>query len=78
VELIGNQDVDDDTKYYAAVSLGEILKDKHIPKVFTALTPYLSVETYNNNPSQFEICHEIIWKCAENMTYSEFYQAWHQ
>ncbi len=78
VELIRNQDVDDDTKLYAARSLGEILKDKHMLKVFTALTPYLSVETYNNNSSQFERCHKIIWKCAENMTYSEFYQAWHQ
>ena len=78
VDLIGNQDVDDLIKLYAAESLGKILKDKHMPKIVTALTPYLSVETYNNNPSQFERCYKIIWECAENMTYSEFYQAWHQ
>jgi energy-coupling factor transporter ATP-binding protein EcfA2 len=78
VDLIRNQDVDNRTKYSAASSLREILVDKYMPKVVTALTPYLSVETYNKNPIQFERCYEIIWKCAENMMYSEFYQAWHQ
>ncbi len=66
------------TKNCAAQSLEIILKKKYMPKVVTALTPYLSVEIYSDNTSQFTNCYTIIWKCAENMTYPEFYQAWHQ
>jgi HEAT repeat protein/energy-coupling factor transporter ATP-binding protein EcfA2 len=77
VDLIRNSN-HDWIKNYAAQSLEAICKNKDMPKVVATLTPYLSVETYNNNSSQFERCHGIIWKCAENMTYSEFYQAWHQ
>ena len=77
VDIIRNSN-HDDTKSSAAYSLREILKNKHMPKVVAILTSYLSVETYNYNPSQFENCYGIIWKCAQNMTYPEFYQAWHQ
>ena len=78
VELIRNQDVDYPTKYHAAQSLREILTDKHMSDIIKALTPYLSLETYNNSPKLFRVIYEIIWKCAENMTYPEFYQAWYQ
>ncbi|MEO1432792.1 MAG: hypothetical protein AAFV71_27745 [Cyanobacteria bacterium J06633_8] len=78
VDLIRNQDVDNFSKYKAAESLGKILKDKHMPKVVTTFTPYLSLETDSNNPSLFENCDKIIWKCAENMKYPDFYRAWHQ
>ena len=78
IELIRNKDVDDDIKYYAAQSLEEILKNKHMPKVVATLIPYLSVKIYNNNSGQFRGCYGIIWKCAQNMKYPEFYQAWHQ
>ncbi len=76
VDLIGNQDVDKNTKYHAVKSLGIILKDEPMSRVVTDLKAYLSVETSNNNSNLVKKCYGIIWKCAQNMTYPEFHQAW--
>ena len=78
VELIRNPDVDNRTKYSVARSLEEILTDEHIPIVFKALKADLSLETSNHNFDLLNYSYQIIWKCAQNMTYPEFYQAWHR
>ncbi|MEA5509783.1 hypothetical protein VB715_08400 [Crocosphaera sp. UHCC 0190] len=31
----------------------------------------------NNELDRFKYCYKIIWKCAQTLTYPEFYQAWH-
>ena len=77
VDLIRNSN-HDWTKNYAAQSLEAICKNKDMPKVVATLTPYLSVEISNNNNGLFGFCYGMIWKCAQNMKYPEFYQAWHQ
>ena len=77
VDLIRNPNVDYSTKRYAAGSLGEILTDEHIPIVLKALKAYLSVETSKNTSYLLDNYYRIIWKCAQNMTYPEFHQAWH-
>ncbi|WP_373693691.1 hypothetical protein [Limnofasciculus baicalensis] len=25
----------------------------------------------------YDACYRLIWHCAQNMTYPDFYQAWH-
>jgi hypothetical protein len=78
VKLIGNSQLDDSTRSLAAESLGKILSEEQMPSVVTALKDYLSPETYKNNFKRFDNCYKVIWKCAQNMPYPAFYQAWHQ
>ncbi len=78
VESIGNPQLDEDTRRQVAESLGQIMLEEQMPSIVTALKDYLSPEIYKNNFEQFDICYEVIWKCAQNMPYPAFYQAWHQ
>jgi HEAT repeat protein len=69
---------DEDTRRRAAASLGEILTtSQHYAGVVTALKDCLSSEVYQNDFDRFNKCYEVIWYCAENLPYPEFYQAWH-
>ncbi|MBX9252587.1 HEAT repeat domain-containing protein [Desmonostoc muscorum CCALA 125] len=78
IELIGNPQLDDDTRWEAPSNLAEILSEEQMPNVVTMLKDYLSPETYKNNIGRFYHCYELIWKCAQSMSYPAFYQAWHQ
>ncbi|MEG4005338.1 HEAT repeat domain-containing protein [Microcoleus sp. Pol11C1] len=60
-----------------ADSLMEIMKGKHFATAVSGLKNRLTSEIYKNDFGRNERCHEVIWECAENMTYPEFYQAWH-
>ncbi|WP_371641083.1 hypothetical protein [Tolypothrix sp. NIES-4075] len=48
-----------------------------MPQVVIALKEYLSEKFYKNSSYRYEAVFNIIWHCAENMTYPEFYKAWH-
>ncbi|MCW6053024.1 HEAT repeat domain-containing protein [Lyngbya sp. CCAP 1446/10] len=76
VELIGNSG-DEDTRRQAADSLGEIMKGKHFEIAVSGLKDCLTSEIYENDLDRFTTCYKVIWECAKNMTYPEFYQAWH-
>ncbi|MFW9258631.1 HEAT repeat domain-containing protein, partial [Nostoc sp. CALU 546] len=70
VQLLQSTTVDDNIRKRAAHSLGEILQvNKHRFEVVKALSGYwqLNGEYY-----------DLAWKCAQNMPYLDFYQAWHQ
>ncbi|QLE57224.1 HEAT repeat domain-containing protein [Nostoc sp. TCL26-01] len=70
VQLLQSQDVDNYTRWQVADSLGRILQDnKHRFEVVKTLSGYwqLDYQYYN-----------LAWKCAQNMPYPDFYQAWHQ
>ncbi|AFZ07200.1 putative signal transduction protein with Nacht domain [Oscillatoria nigro-viridis PCC 7112] len=60
-----------------ADSLLEIMKGKHFAKAVSGLKNRLTSEIYKNDFGRNERCHGVIWNCAENMTYPDFYQAWH-
>jgi HEAT repeat protein len=60
-----------------ADSLTKILPSEHLPQVITALKGYLSVQFYQNSSYRYEAVFNIIWHCAENLTYPDFYKAWH-
>ncbi len=78
VELISKPQLDYSTRSQAVSSLEEIMLEEQMPSVVTVLKDYLSPETYENDFKRFDNCYEIIWKCAQSMTYPAFYQAWHQ
>jgi hypothetical protein len=60
-----------------ADSLLEIMKGKHFATAVSGLKNRLTSEIYKNDFGRNERCHGVIWECAENMTYPDFYQAWH-
>jgi HEAT repeat protein len=77
VELIHNT-ADEFTKRRVAESLIEILTEsQQMLGVVSALKDYLSDEVYQNDFDRFNECYKVIWNCAKNLPYPEFYQAWH-
>jgi predicted NACHT family NTPase len=63
--------------------LEDVLSDSLLPKAVTELKDYLKNEVNGNNFDIFNLdrckaCYQIIWHCTQNMTYPDFYQAWHQ
>ncbi|WP_442940812.1 hypothetical protein [Nostoc sp.] len=54
-----------------------MLQNEHLPEVLITLKDYLSEQLYNNNSYRYEAVFNIIWHCAENMNYPDFYKAWH-
>jgi HEAT repeat protein/energy-coupling factor transporter ATP-binding protein EcfA2 len=71
--ILDGWDVDE----IAANSLEKILQGDQFPKVVTALNHYMTDQHYEENFSFYSACHDVIWRCAQNMSYPAFYQAWH-
>jgi energy-coupling factor transporter ATP-binding protein EcfA2 len=62
----------------AAYSLQKILTTpEQYVGVASALKDCLSDEVYQNNFNRFYQCYQVIWYCAANLPYPQFYQAWH-
>jgi len=67
------------TLWYAARSLQKIfLKSSSSLLVVSGLKEYIQDEVYRNDFERFKHCYDVLWHCAQNMTYPNFYQAWHQ
>ncbi|MCC5642167.1 HEAT repeat domain-containing protein [Nostoc sp. CHAB 5824] len=58
-----------------ADSLTKILQREHLLQVVITLKDYLSKQFYKNNSYRYEAVFNIIWHCAENLTYPDFYEA---
>ncbi|MGF2034346.1 MAG: NACHT domain-containing protein [Nostoc sp. CmiVER01] len=70
VQLLQSTTVNDDTRRQAASGLGTILQNnKHHFAVVKALSSYWQLN---------DECYSLAWRCAQNMPYPDFYQAWHQ
>ena len=54
-----------------------IKSKKYLPKVVTALKGYLTPQYLENPAPLFEEAYDVIWHCAQNMSYPDFYDAWH-
>ncbi|WP_367274244.1 HEAT repeat domain-containing protein [Microcoleus sp. PH2017_37_MFU_D_B] len=76
VDLIRNSD-DNIARWQAADILGEIIKGKHFVLALSGLKDCLNSEVYENDFNRYKDRYPIIWVCAQNMTYPDFYQAWH-
>jgi hypothetical protein len=62
----------------AANDLKNIRQNNQMPSVVSALQYCLDLEVYKTNFNRFNNCYKVLWHCAQNMTYPDFYQAWHQ
>ncbi|HEY9808894.1 MAG TPA: HEAT repeat domain-containing protein [Halomicronema sp.] len=77
VDLLA-QTKDESTGWRVAYSLQKILEDKKqfLPAV-TRLKNYFTSETYESNFDLYEKTFKLIFHCAQNLTYPDFYTAWH-
>ena len=55
----------------------EILKDNHLTEVVSGLKDYITQPVDENNFEHYQRCYQLVWNCAQNMPYPEFYQVWH-
>ncbi|MEH2329460.1 HEAT repeat domain-containing protein [Nostoc sp.] len=69
VQLLQSTTVSSYNRWDVADSLKKIIQNKHRFEVVKALRSYLLLG---------EECHKLVWECAQNMPYPDFYQAWHQ
>ena len=37
----------------------------------------LTLKIYDGNPQKYSASYEVVWHCAQNMSYLDFYRAWH-
>ncbi|BAY85362.1 hypothetical protein NIES267_48620 [Calothrix parasitica NIES-267] len=58
-------------------NVDSINKKGYSPKIITALKEYLSKKFYYSNSSRYDEVYQLMWNYAENMSYKDFYQAWH-
>jgi HEAT repeat protein len=65
------------TRWRAAETLGKVVQNDQMPSVVSALRHCLTDEVNKTNFSLFDNCYEVIWRCAQEMPYPKFYQAWH-
>jgi HEAT repeat protein len=66
----------------AAQSLNKFIQKQLFSLVVTRLKNYLPNQLHTSRYEYAETirycCYEVIWHCAQNMTYPAFYKAWHQ
>jgi DNA polymerase III delta prime subunit/transcriptional regulator with XRE-family HTH domain len=62
---------------HAASSLKKIIAKEQMSELVNALKDCLSEEIYKNDPHRFDACYEVLWHCAQKMSYPDFYRAWH-
>jgi hypothetical protein len=53
------------------------LQLEHLPEVVKRLKDCLTESGYRSAFYRYQSCAFIIWHCAQNMPYPDFYQAWH-
>ncbi|NJL91605.1 MAG: HEAT repeat domain-containing protein [Coleofasciculaceae cyanobacterium SM2_1_6] len=65
-------------RWEAADNLQKILATpEQYAGVVSALKDCLSNEVYQNNFDLFNKCYKVLWECAANLPYPDFYHAWH-
>ena len=82
IELIATTESEDeitqDARWLAVENLKRILiTPQQYAGVVFVLKDCLSDDVYQNNFDRFNKCYKIIWNCAANLPYPQFYQAWH-
>jgi hypothetical protein len=57
--------------------LKKIQKKELLFQVVSIISDYINKPIFNQDHEDDNQCYEILWHCAQNMTYPEFYRAWH-
>jgi uncharacterized protein (UPF0147 family) len=63
--------------HHVVNKLQEILPVNQMPQVIVALNTCLS-KFGRYDSCWYETCYNLIWHCAQNMTYPDFFDAWHK
>ncbi len=58
-------------------SLCKIMSIESYQLVIQHLKIYLSEESYKDDFDRFKSAYEVVWHCAQSMSYTDFYSAWH-
>jgi hypothetical protein len=53
--------------------LQEIITPEYFPNVIKSLKQYLDDKSYKNTSYRYEAAYNLIWYCAQNMNYLDFY-----
>jgi predicted NACHT family NTPase len=61
-----------------ADNLKEILLNEQLPEVVASLKNIYGGQFPSHKLENYRDCYKLIWHCAENMDYLEFYRIWHQ
>jgi len=77
--LLSMISLDKRSNYLLELALINIFKVQVYPEAVSILKHYLSAQKLSdyNQKNQWDIS-ELLWNCAQNMSYPEFYQAWHR
>ena len=67
---------DDSSLVNEAAFFKDILQREHFPQIITALKEYLGEKFYKSSSYRYDAVYELMWHCADNMSYQDFYQAW--
>ncbi len=62
---------------HTADNLKEILRDEQLPEVIASLQYFFSDEVSEYELEKFRDYYKILWHCAENLAYPNFYRLWH-
>jgi HEAT repeat protein len=65
------------TRLQAAASLRQIIRGNGLRLAVSGLKSSLANQVKKNDFDRYFYCYEVLWHCAQNMTYPDFYQAWH-
>jgi len=70
---------DENTRRIVAYILGKIIgTDQQYSQLVAVLKHNLNKNIYKNKFDLYEQCYQLIWQCAQNLTYPEFYIAYNQ
>ncbi len=70
---------DEFIRWRVAESLEKIITTKqNYVSTVSGLSKHINLITYRINFDLYDKCYNLLWKCAENLTYLEFYQAWYR
>jgi len=59
-------------------SLKEVLLQEQLPKVIKILKTFFSNQVTENEIEKNPDFYKLLWHCAENINYVDFYQIWHE
>ncbi|MEI2580450.1 NACHT domain-containing protein [Scytonema sp. PRP1] len=74
VKLLYSTDINDTLYLLVPDILKQILQPNQMKTVVTKLKDYLS----NSEVYHIDVYEEVLWHCAQNMSYPAFYQAWYR
>jgi energy-coupling factor transporter ATP-binding protein EcfA2 len=61
----------------AAYAIKNNLNNNSFNFTVSILKKYIDSQSQKNDSSRYEACYDVIWYCAQKMSYTDFYDAWH-